>query len=207
MRVVAVGCEYSGVSTLIDRIDAWGKERGIQHHLDDHFTIPDAFHLDETEQRAMLSMLPAIKERFQRFQIVYHIRLINRYEHILLGGFHIEERVYGPHYYYPGIGVEIREYEPDMPEDTILVHLYARPEVIHQRMQGNPHPHPLLLASDVKEVLEQFQREVAHSWIHRKIAIDTSDLTPEQLLEIFLQRSIPHLNARDALTRVQLAQT
>ena len=102
MRVVAVGCEYSGVSTLIDRIYAWGRERGINHHLDDHFTIPDASHLDEEEQRAMLDMLPAIKERFQRFQIVYHVRLLHRYEHILMGGFHIEEAVYGPRYYYPG---------------------------------------------------------------------------------------------------------
>ena len=39
MRIIAVGCEYSGVSTLIDQIDQWGKSREIRHHLDDHFTI------------------------------------------------------------------------------------------------------------------------------------------------------------------------
>ena len=66
MRVIAVGCEYSGVSTLIEGLDDWGKERGFQHHLDDHFTIPDAFQLSDEEQQAMLNMLPAIKERFQR---------------------------------------------------------------------------------------------------------------------------------------------
>ncbi len=66
MRIIAVGCEYSGVSTLIDGIDTWGKDRGIRHHLDDHFTIPDAYHLTEEEQQGMLKMLPAIKERFQR---------------------------------------------------------------------------------------------------------------------------------------------
>ena len=203
MRVVAVGCEYSGVSTLIDRIYAWGRERGINHHLDDHFTIPDASHLDEEEQRAMLDMLPAIKERFQRFQIVYHIRLLYRYEHILMGGFHIEEAVYGPRYYYPGTNVHVREYEPDMPDDVILVHLHARPEVIRRRSESDPHPHQMVPDSDVEEVLEQFRSEFAQSWIRRRFDIDTSDLTPGELLEQFLERSIPHLNPTDALTRVQ----
>ena len=30
------------------------------------------------------------------FQLVYHIRLLWEYEHIMLGGFHIEEQIYGP---------------------------------------------------------------------------------------------------------------
>ncbi len=79
MRVMAVGCEYSGVSTLIDQVHQWGLSRGISHHLDDHFTMPDAYHLSDEEQLAMLAMLPAIKERFQRFQIVYHVRLLHRW--------------------------------------------------------------------------------------------------------------------------------
>ena len=140
MRIIAVGCEYSGVSTLIDQVHQWGLSRGISHHLDDHFTIPDAYHLSDEEQLAMLAMLPAIKERFQRFQIVYHVRLLHRYRDILLGGFHIEEKVYGPQYYYPGIEIDIREYEPDMPDDTILVHLYAEPETIRARMAATPAP-------------------------------------------------------------------
>ena len=202
MRVIAVGCEYSGVSTLIQGIDTWGKARGIVHHLDDHFTIPDAFHLKEEEQAGMLEMLPAIKERFQRFQIVYHVRLMHRYEHILLGGFHIEEAVYGPRYYYPEIRIKIREYEPDLPEDAILVHLYARPDVIRERMASNPHPHSLLPSGDVPDVLAQFEDEVRQSWIRRKFAIDTSDLTPEELLETFLKRSVPYLNPSDGNTRL-----
>ncbi len=205
MRVVAVGCEYSGVSTLIDQIDSWGRARGITHHLDDHFTIPDASHLGDAEQRAMLEMLPAIKERFQRFQIVYHIRLLHRYSHILMGGFHIEEAVYGPRYYYPGIDIQVREYEPDLPEDVLLVHLHARPDVFRQRMESSPHPHTLVPGADVEAVLDSFQQEVAQTWIRRKFDIDTSDLTPDQLLATFLERSIPHLNPADALTRVQTA--
>lgn len=36
MRVIAVGCEYSGVSTLIEQVHQWGLSRGISPHLDDH---------------------------------------------------------------------------------------------------------------------------------------------------------------------------
>lgn len=204
MRVIAVGCEYSGVSTLIKGLDDWGKQRGFQHHLDDHFTIPDAYHLSDEEQRAMLDMLPAIKERFQRFQLVYHVRLLHRYRHILLGGFHIEEAIYGPRYYYPGKPQEVREYEPEMPDDTILVHLHAEPEAIRQRMQATPHPHQLVPDKDVEEILDAYALEVRKSWIRRKITIDTSDLTPPLLLEQFLRLSIPHLDAEDAGIR-QLA--
>ena len=38
-------------------------------HMDDHFTIPDAYHLEDDEQKGMVDMLPAIKERYQRFQV------------------------------------------------------------------------------------------------------------------------------------------
>ena len=33
MRAVVVGCEYTGVTTLINGIYEWGKARGIDHHL------------------------------------------------------------------------------------------------------------------------------------------------------------------------------
>ena len=202
MRLIVVGCEYSGVSTLIDGIHKWGLERGINHHLDDHFTIPDAYHLSDEEQQGMLEMMPAIKERFQRFQLVYHVRLFNMYEHILMGGFHIEEMVYGPRYYYPGKNIHIREYEPDLPKDVILVHLHATPEVIRARMASDPHPHQLVPSEDVEEVLAHYTDEVRLSWIKRKFAIDTSELTPDSLLQTFLDRSVGYLNAEDGNTRV-----
>lgn len=150
----------------------------------------------------MLDMLPAIKERFQRFQIVYHVRLLHKYRHILLGGFYIEEAVYGPRYYYPGTNIQVRDYEPDLPEDTILVHVHAREDVIKSRTASDPHPHQLVQAGDVVSILNQFQDEVRQSWIKRKFAIDTSDLSPDQLLETFLERSIPYLNPTDGNVRL-----
>lgn len=150
----------------------------------------------------MLTMMPAIKERYQRFQIAYHIRLLHKYDHILMGGFHIEEMVYGPKYYYPGKNIQIREYEPDLPRDTILVHLNASPSVIRSRMNSAPHPHSLVPSGDVEQILDRFAEEVGQSWLKRKFAIDTSNLTPESLLEAFLERSIGYLNPSDGNIRM-----
>lgn len=203
MRVIAVGCEYSGVTTLLEGLLAWGKARGLNFHLDDHFTIPDSQHLSAEDAAMMLQLTPTLKERFQRMQVVYHVRLMHRFEHILLGGFHLEEEVYGPLYYYPGIAVHgTREYEAEMPEDAILVHLSARPKVILARMTQTPHPHSLIPPDHIPMLLDRFRQEVAHSWIKHKFHIDTSDLTPDQLLQTFLTRVQPHLNIRDMLTIV-----
>ncbi|MBX3011040.1 MAG: hypothetical protein KF832_06010 [Caldilineaceae bacterium] len=202
MRVIVVGCEYSGVTTLIEGLMAWGHEQGIHHHLDDHFTIPDSQNLAPADAEQMLNLTPLLKERFQRFQIVYHVRVMHRYEHILLGGFHIEEEIYGPLYYYPGVPtIGVREYEVEMPPDTILVHLTARPEVILDRMQNSPHLHTLIQADDVPMLLARFHQKFRESWIKEKIEIDTSDLTPAQLLQSFLVKSLSHLSTRDLLTR------
>ena len=204
MRIIAIGCEYSGVTTLLNGLNQWGVEHHIHFHMDDHFTIPDAFHLSEDEQQAMLTMLPALKERFQRFQIVYHVRLINLYEQILLGGFHIEEEVYGPRYYYPGLRVsDTRRYETEMPADTILVHLHARPEVIKKRMQKTPHPHTLIEPEHIPDLLAEFEQQYCQSWIQRKIDIDTSDLASDKLLDVFFARARGHLDPRDALLLCQ----
>jgi len=203
MRIIAIGCEYTGATTLLDNLMAWGHERGIHHHLDDHFTIPDSRNLSPEDQMVMINLSPILKERFQRMQIGYHLRLMHRYDHILLGGFHIEEVIYGPLYYYPGIVVnETRKYEAEMPEDTILVHLTARPDVIQTRMETNPHRYTVIKKEDIPMLLDRFRREFRVSWIKHKIEIDTSDLTPNQLLQTFLDQSLLHVNTRDMLMRL-----
>ena len=53
MRIIAIGCEYSGVTTLLDGLHDWGQEHGVNFHMDDHFTIPDAYHLSTQEQHAL----------------------------------------------------------------------------------------------------------------------------------------------------------
>ena len=87
MRLILIGTEYTGKSTLCQGLMDWGHANGIHHHLDDHFSIPDCQMLKSEEDQKIMTGLPDIlKERFQRFQIAYHVRLINKYEHILLGG-------------------------------------------------------------------------------------------------------------------------
>lgn len=190
MRGIVVGCEYTGVTTLIEGLMDWGHERGINHHLDDHFTIPDRQHLAPEDRETMVNLSPALKERFQRMQLVYHIRLLHRFDHILLGGFHIEEAIYGPLYYYPGgVASEIREYEEEMPKNAILVHLTARPEVIQGRMETDPHEYSLIKKEDIPMLLDRFQEEFDASLIPNKLQIDTSDLAPEALLQTFLNQS------------------
>jgi hypothetical protein len=203
MRVIAIGCEYTGKTTLLEGLMQWGSERGIHHHLDDHFSIPDRQHMKEEDRKVMVGLPPILKERFQRFQLIYHVRLLHRYKHILLGGFHIEEAIYGPLYYYPGISPQdARELEAEMPADTVLVLLTARSDVIERRMTEKPHDYPIIERADIPTLLERFQQEFNASWLKHKIRIDTSDLTPDGLLNEFLRLSLPHLNTRDMLTRM-----
>ncbi len=205
MRVIVIGCEYTGVTTLIEGLMAWGQDKGIEHHLDDHFSIPDRQTMSDEDRRTMLGLSPDLKERFQRFQVVYHVWLLKLYEHILLGGFHIEEAVYGPLYYYPGkklLPDITRRYETEMPPDTLLVLLTASPEVVERRMSKSPHDYPIVQRGDIRTVLDCFEREYRESWLSKKMQIDTSNLDPESLLSHFLDASLPFLNERDLLTRM-----
>jgi hypothetical protein len=209
MRLIVVGCEYTGKTTLIDGLYAWGEERGIHFHLDDHFSVPDQFFLDEADQAAMIALPPTIKERFQRFQIYYHVAsVIVGHSDVLLGGFHIEEAIYGPRYYYPGKAFPAyqRRIEPSLPSDTILLLLTASPEVIRRRMTTAPHRYPLVQPDEVEEISQQFAREYQQSWIDRKFTLDTSELTPAQLVSTFLERVVPLLSERDLLRWQMLGQ-
>ena len=199
MRLILVGCEYAGKTTLADALHAWGLEQGRRFHMDDHFTIPDELHGEE-EQEAMLALPAAIKERFQRFQVQYHVHVLDINDDIILVGFHIEEVIYGPRYYYPGLKVTYpRLIERQLPTDAILVLLTARPEVIRERMAAAPHRHPVVQPADVEEVQQQFEAEFAASWIRRKVRLDTSELAPDQILDRFLAVVRPQLAVRDLL--------
>ena len=200
MRLIVIGCEYTGKSTLISGLGQLGREQGIHFHLDDHFTIPGEQHLKEEDKKMMVTLTPTIKERFQRFQVYYHIYLLHKYQHIILGGFHIEEAIYGPLYYYPQQQVTYtREAEAEMPSDTILTLLTASPEVIAKRMEEEPHEYSVIKKEDISMLLNQFAGEFGRSKLRRKFQIDTTNLTPEELLEEFLSSVVSHLNTEDLL--------
>ena len=204
MRLIAVGCEYAGKSTLIDGLAEWGTKRGIIFHMDDHFTIPEQFNIKDTaEQEQMLALAPTLKERYQRFQIDYHVlTVLPKFEDCLIGGFHIEEMIYGPRYYHPGLKgrADYRELEWKMPPDTILLLLKASADVIRRRMRSAPHPYPVVKADEVEAICREFETEFSRpSALNRKFVIDTSDMTQKQLLDTFLERVVPFLDTRDLL--------
>ena len=73
MRLILVGCEYAGKTTLANEIVAWiGRTFGSSRTFHDHFSLPcNEFSAEEQEQLAALS--PRLKEMFQRFLISYHL--------------------------------------------------------------------------------------------------------------------------------------
>ena len=206
MRVIAIGTEYTGKTTLVQAVQKWGMERGIRHHMDDHFSIPDQQTLkDPGDQKTMTELPSPIKERFQRFQVAYHVRLVNKYQHVLLTGFHIEEMVYGQRYYYPDLARPVENpqaWEKDMPSDIILVHLTATPDVIKQRMKDDPHEYPIVPESDIEEDQAAFQEEFRKSLFKQKFQIDTSELDSDGLLQAFHDSSFPYLSAADHAIRI-----
>lgn len=202
MRLILTGTEYTGKSTLASALHQWGLTHGHHFHMDDHFTVPDASLRTAEEKRAALSAPPAMKERFQRFQIYYHVRLLHQYEDIILVGFHSEEAVYGPRYYYPGGRLPQdyhRQIEKECPRDTILASLWARPEVLRARMKAAPHPYQTVADGEVEAVQTAFEQEFVASWFKHKFRLDSSDLAPDQILGAFLSAVKSRLGERDLL--------
>ena len=207
MNLIIIGCEYSGKSTLATNLMAWGKKRGINYHLDDHFTVPDSS-LPKEDRDVMLTLSPRFKERFQRFQAVYHVRIVNLFRDSLEVGFYSEDAIYGPLYYgYDSRALAIRhgrELEKELPPDTILILLTASPEAIAKRMAADPHEYQVIRTEDIPLLLEKFDEEFRASAIHAKIQIDTTDLTPDQVLEEFLRQARARYLASEDLLRIMM---
>ena len=162
MRLIIVGAEYTGKTTLVEKIVDWRDEvmgpptpKGIVRYHD-HFTLPWVGHWDEISEEDLakfMSLGPELKEMFQRYQFHYHLmpQLYRDTDHIMVG-FHIEEAVYAPLYYGYGRAGEygdreslVRHIETDIIEaapDTVLVLLKASPEVVREPdAYGSPLPH------------------------------------------------------------------
>jgi shikimate kinase len=192
LKLILIGCEYAGKSTLAKKLVNWGKSHDMQFHLDDHFTIPDASLPDE-DRKTMLTLSPQFKERFQRFQDVYHVRILRKYRDAIEVGFYSENKIYGPLYYgYQSNFLAIRHgrrLEKELPNETILVLLIAIPSEIIKRMTSHPHAYQVIKQKDIPELLEKFEEEYQSTTIHAKIKIDTTSLTPDQVLQEVLTKA------------------
>ena len=223
MRVILIGCEYAGTTTLADGIQRWshevmGEGNGLAA-FHDHWKIPhvsghpgldDENLFTPEEQEQFLALTPKTKEMVQRYSITYHLTpgALRNPDYVSVG-LHIENAIYGALYfgYYTGEQAWMRraildhfeesilEFAPEMP----LVLVKASPEAIAKRMKENPHPNGVLKEPDIERVLEEFETEFERSSMRNKFSIDTTRRTPEETLAGFLEEFEPHLNETDKL--------
>ncbi len=217
MRLIITGCEFVGKTTLGEGISQWIAETmGSSRSFHDHFTIPSP-EIKGEDRAHFMSMSPEFKERFQRYQIQYHLHpsLVHDPDHMLVG-FHIEEAVYAPLYYgYGGDGQYgarspfARSIEKTMMElapDFIAVLLKASPDAITDRMKANPRSRDqagrrdaTLQEKDIEYVLNRFEEEFGKTLIRKKIVIDNTSTTPEETLKEFVSEVQKHLSQQDRL--------
>ena len=174
MRLITIGCEYVGKTTLADALQAWGKPRTGANST--WTTATSASRTTATSRRTSRwrssQAPPGLKERFQRMQIYYHIFVQSNCEDCIFGGYHIQEAIYGPRYYYPGTEVHyLKQVEGFLQPDTILVLMTADPDEIRARMKAAPHKFPLVPPEDVEEIQAEFEREFTASTIKRKVRL------------------------------------
>lgn len=222
MRLILVGCEYAGTTTLAEEIVEWrDRVMGpptplgiVTYH--DHFTPPWFDHWDgipEEDLKKYMDLGPVLKEMFTRYQFAYHLspQLYRDSDHILIG-FHIEEAVYAPLYYgYGGAGEYgdresmARSIEKEIIEqgpDTVLVHVKASADVIRKRMRENPHERSTIHDEHIEHILERFQYQYSHSLLRYRFELDTSESTVEETMREFIEKIEPLLSDRDRL-RIQ----
>ena len=211
MRLILIGCEYAGTTTLTDNIGAWvERAMGGRMGKHDHWKIPEVSHSPHTkeENKAFLALSPRLQESFQRYHMEYHLsKTFYKGAHHVLVGFHIDEAVYAPYYYgyggdaqYSGGAWMARLIEGhilELAHDTVLVHVKASPEAIRERMKREPREFGVVKEKDVEYILQRFEEEHERSFLRQKIEIDNTDLTPEQTLARFVEEVQPHLTEAD----------
>ncbi|MCZ6676406.1 MAG: hypothetical protein O7E52_04065 [Candidatus Poribacteria bacterium] len=210
MRLILVGCEYAGKTTLANEIVKWTERTmGGGRGFHDHFTIPPS-ELPAEAQAEFLALSPRLKEMFQRYIIQYHLNpmFYSDPDHNLVG-FHIEEAVYAPLYYGYGGKSEYAERTKlarmvenemmDIAPDTVLILLKASAEVIIKRMRENPHPRGAVQEQDIEHVLQRFDEEYQNSLIRRRFVLDTTTATVSETLSQFVAQIEPYLSEADRL--------
>ena len=170
MRLILIGCEYSGTTTLASAVFKWVNDSmdGGMLLFHDHWKIPftsghqehdPPLSLDEEEQEQVLALSPKLKEMYNRYSLYYHINPSSfKGPHFLAVGLHIEEAIYGPLYWGYGIkgpwpvGVERRVVQDNVEAnilkyapDIVLGLVESSPDVIARRMKEDPHPRQIVL--------------------------------------------------------------
>ena len=216
MKLILVGCEYAGKTTLSHKISDWMEEvfgpepwGPPSYGWHDHYQMPNILHheLTDEEREQVLALSPRLKEAFQRYNIAYHTPTEPLDGHYLVIGMLIEDAVYGPLYYgygCPGVhgdrsvlSQKVEQAIMRHAPDTVLVHVKASAEVIRARMRDNPHRHGVLKEEDVNLVIQRFQEEFDRSLLRRRMTLDTSTATVEETFAEFVEKYEHHMGEED----------
>ena len=205
MRIIFVGTEYAGKSTLLELLAAYYRKRGRRVHPDDHFSLPDST-LSPESRAASLGFGNDVKERMQRMQIRYHIDVLQNHENVLMSGWHIEEAVYTAMYgedpnspYYPNYhygsqrSYEALTLEARLP-DLVLLHVTASDEAIRARMKADSHEYQIVREEHIGDAKRRFDEEIGQSLFANKgllRELDTTDRTPQESLDELLLLTEP----------------
>lgn len=212
MRLILIGCEYSGTTTLARAISAWAKDTmGADLTIHDHFKFPQVLHekMTDSELDQLLALPDDIKASFQWHMMAYHVmpRALRQDDYIMVG-LHIDEAVYAP--LYKGYGapwhnpniISIARYTENhiMAEvpDIAMALVKASPDAIATRMDENPRKYSMLRKNDIEHVLEGFEEQWNMATIRKKqITIDTTNTTVEQSLADFVDQYEPYTTNSD----------
>ena len=213
MRLILVGCEYVGTTTLANAIDDWmDSTMGARFSLiHDHWKIPHTSgHPDDStpeEQAWLLQATPKFKEMHQRHSLYYHVQA-NGFDNpdSMMIGAHIEDAVYGPMYF--GYGgkdhrldreVVMHQWERTIlrfTDATVLVHITADNDVIRQRMHDDPHENMVISEGDIDRVKTRFAELFDWSLLKHKIAVENSGSMSDTMTE-FVRKIEPLLTDAD----------
>ena len=221
MRLIIIGCEYTGKTTLTQGIRNWLEQNmgSCTSSFHDHFLPwdpeeagPKAGRVD-ADMKILTLNDPGMLERYLRYVIHYHTHptFYAGPDHCLVNWYY-GDAVYAPLYYgYGGSGnypatvdrqVMARKYDSMVMQtapDTTLVLLKASADVIRRRRQDDAAPKPYPKEQDIELVLERFDEEYSRSLIRRRMTIDTSESTPTESLEDFVKKIQTHLTSSDQL--------
>ena len=224
MRLIIVGCEYAGTTTLASKVYEWSHEamdKGFRI-VHDHWKVPHVWGhpagasklkgMTPAERQQVMALSPRLKEATQRQNLFYHTYPPeSENEHYLAVGLHIEDAIYAPLYFNYGIKGEfdvdrsvvqeivehnISRFSPEM----TLVLVKASPEVIARRMWESPHDPSVIQEKDIDLILGRFQEEFEASRLKNKIELDTSDSTPQETLGELLKQYEPHFSHSDRVS-------
>ena len=212
MRLILVGCEYSGTTTLAKAISGWAEESmGARLTVHDHFKFPHVLHegMADEEVEQILALPADVRAAFQWHMMAYHTMpaALEKQDYILVG-LHIDEAVYAPLYKGYGMSWRVPAVEAiarytdthimSAVPDILMILVKASPDVIARRLEENPHRHGMLRKDDIAYVLGRFEEECKVSSIRRKTAVlDTSTATVEETLAEFVEKVEPLLTNYD----------